>query len=161
MNGPAGQGKNFEIVRHLSKPLQVAGLGLLVINAIVAISGLALRDKGLVYFAISATMLLVLVVLLLGRFYPEALEGVRRLSENYSNLFGDKLWSALAGYLNNLSAAEQKEALGVLVTSLRMEESAQADGDYRKFCNGVSEYLKSKQSIYVTIRQGRVRRARR
>lgn len=155
------QSKTFDVVRYISRPLQIAGLGLLVINAIVAIGGAMQGNTALLWGAIIASVLLVLVVLLLGALFPEALEGTRRLSANYSKPFGDNLWLALDGYLNNLSPGEQEEAWEVLVSVIRTEEGNQADGAYRKFCNGVSDHLKNKRSLYVTIKQGRVRRARR
>jgi hypothetical protein len=122
------------LIKAVKTPLSFCVLSLLVLDG--TLSGLALKldtlRPQLIWTIIGSIPCLVVVVILLAIFLPEALSGERPWQDTHANQLADDLVWGLEGTLDNLLLGERIEALQVVanvITSTKV-----TDKPYRKFC---------------------------
>jgi len=141
MASKAGTGDWPGIIKAVTTPLGFLVLGLLALNATMGLLASVLGDyRGpLVYTLIGSVVLLVLIVVGLSIFRPEALQGVRPWQVSYGPRFADDLYMAVEGAFENLDQFERDEAWATLSDVLRT--ARKDDKDYKKFCASVAERI--------------------
>ena len=130
------------IIEAVRTPLGFLVLGLLVVDGTVATLAVALPEyrAPLVWTVIVSIFALVLVVVGLAVWQPEALRGDRPLQDVHANKFAGDLFAALGGTLSNLQPVERDEAW-MIVADVIVSDN-QADASYARFCGVVSARLK-------------------
>ncbi|WP_176331824.1 hypothetical protein [Burkholderia vietnamiensis] len=128
-------------VRRNTQPLGFLVLVVLFLNAAMAVLASVQADyRGILVFTLIASVLvLMLVVVVLAVFRPEALQGVRPWHEAYPSRLADDLYMAVEGAFDNLNEVERVEAWATLSDVLRT--ARKEDKEYKKFCVSVAERI--------------------
>src|SRR5258708_39263982 len=145
---PSSTESRVRIIEVVTTPLAFLVLGLLVIESLLG--GLALRfglQPLLLNAIVGFPIGLIIVVVVLAKFWPEVLAGKRAWRTEYTNQFADDIYMALEGPLSNLPLEDQAEAWLTVADVITAER---ADPEYYAFCEAVATRL-----IYKTKLKGR------
>ena len=137
----------LETVSGIGTPLKFVALVVGVFE--VTVTAVAVRQPDpfpLLLSVIVSLIFLTCVVLGIAIWRPGTLEGVQRLSQDYSQRFAENLWMGLDGSLENLPAGEQAEAWLFICAVIREGEVEKIDSGYRAFCEGVAKRLEQRAS---------------
>ncbi|CAB3794393.1 hypothetical protein [Paraburkholderia caffeinilytica] len=129
------------IIKAVNTPIAFLVLGVLFLNAVMGVVALVQAEyRGVLVFTLVASVLsLMAIVVALGVFRPEALQGVRPWHEAYPPRLADDLYMAVEGAFDNLNQVEREEAWATLADVLKT--ARKDDKDYKKFCASVAERI--------------------
>jgi hypothetical protein len=136
------------IIDAVKTPLGFCVLGLLVIDGTLAAMAITLEQfrTELVWTVIASVPILVLSVLLIAVYRPEALRGVRPWQESYANQLADDLYMGLDGALGNLGTIERMEAW--LTVADVIVSSNVAERAYASFCGDIATRLRQRANLH-------------
>ncbi|MFM0351411.1 hypothetical protein [Paraburkholderia sp. RL17-347-BIC-D] len=143
------------VIDAVKTPLGFLVLGLLVVDGTVAALAIPLSEfrTPLVWTIICSVAVMVVVVVVLATFRPEALRGDRPWQEIYASQLADDLFMGLDGALGNLEHAERVEAW--LTVADVIATTNVSEKNYRIFSAGVAARLTKRANL-----QNRTMRAR-
>lgn len=130
------------VIDSVKTPLGFLVLGLLVVDGTIAGLAVTLTEyrTPLVWTVIVSIPVLILTVIILAVWRPEALRGDRPMEEVHAKQFASDLFLALDGALRNLEPLERAEAWLTVADVIASEN--QADAGYAIFCSAVANRLK-------------------
>lgn len=145
------------IIKATTSPLGFLVLAFLAVEALLGILVVrrAASPDPLLWAMLGALLGLVVVVVVLATWRPEALTGVRPLSGHYAVLFYDNLTMALDGPFANLGGVDQDEAWATLAGIIGDAEGEKIDREYVQFCKAVSDHLKKRADAKARWVRGR------
>jgi hypothetical protein len=145
MNAPGATSK-ISIINAVTKPLGFLVLAFLAFEALLGILVInrAANPEPLLWAMLAALAALIVVVVALAIWRPEALTGVRPLSAHYAVLFSGNLTMALEGPFANLGGVDQDEAWATLAGIIEAVDGGKIDREYVQFCKAVSELLRKR-----------------
>lgn len=132
-----------DIIDAIKTPLGFLALGILIVTVPVATLAILLPEfsRLLVWAIIILVALIVITVVCLAVWRPEALRGDRPLHQVYANQFACDLYLALDGPLRNLEPLERAEAW--LTVADVVTSGGQEDASYSRFSEAVAKRLKT------------------
>ncbi|NEU09780.1 hypothetical protein GZH53_15745 [Flavihumibacter sp. R14] len=144
-----------EIIEAVKRPINFMVLVLLMVE--ILLGAMAFKFEGireqLVWVIISFFAVFTLIVIVLGIWRPEVLQGTRNWDISYSDRLADNIYIAIEGYFENLSHEEKVEAWMSLSDFLKSENSANAEFD--AFCVRIGSRIAKKAQLNTKQLQSR------
>jgi hypothetical protein len=143
------------IIKAVNTPLGFLVLGVLFLNGTMAVLASVQADYRsiLVFTLIASILALMLIVIALSIFRPEALQGVRPWHDAYPPRLADDLYMAVEGAFENLNQVEREEAWATLSDVLRT--ARKDDKEYKKFCTSVAERIAFRVATKTRLQESR------